>query len=387
MKKAVSMTAMLLTITVCSPAWSADDDRVSVDARYRAESVADDDLPQNSLASTLRLRLGFLTPQQRGLRGFVEFEGIRQIGHASYNSTANDMTDFPVVADPADTELNQAWVGWQRDDAEMQVGRQRINMADQRFIGAVGFRQNEQTFDAAMLRLTAAGGRLQLGYLSQVNRVFGAHHPNPALAVTDTETSVFDYERPFGDVTAGAYLHFMAFPDAPATSHRNTGIRAAGKHGALDWRAEYALQRAFRDGASLIDADYYRIDLGWSFEATRFGLTREVLAGNGRYAFQTPLATLHAFNGATDKFTATPPGGLIDDVLAMTGSLEQLKYGAAIHRFRSDSGSLDYGREYGAWLALPAGQHFESRLEVASYAARSLAADTLKIWFTITARY
>lgn len=387
MRFAVSLTAMLLTIMAYNPAWSADDDRISVDARYRAESVADDALPEDSLASTLRLRLGFLTPRQRGWQGFVEFEGTRHIGHANYNSTANDMADYPIVADPEDTELNQAWVAWKRDDAEMQIGRQRINMANQRFIGAVGFRQNEQTFDAAMFRLAAAGGQLQLGYLSQVNRIFGAHHPNPALAATATETSVFDYERPFGDVTAGAYLHLMAFPDAPATSHRNTGIRATGKHGALDWRAEYAVQRAFRDGASLIDADYYRIDLGWTFEATHFGLTREALAGNGRYAFQTPLATLHAFNGATDKFTVTPPGGLIDDALEMTGSLEHLKYGAAVHRFRSDSGSLDYGREYGAWLALPVGQHFESRLEVASYAARSFAADTLKIWFTITARY
>jgi hypothetical protein len=66
------------------------------------------------------------------------------------------------------------------------------------------------------------------------------------------------------------------------------------------------LQRPYRDGASIIDADYYRIDLGWSIDALHLGLMREVLAGNGRYAFQTPLATLHAFNGATDKFPMTP---------------------------------------------------------------------------------
>jgi hypothetical protein len=52
------------------------------------------------------------------------------------------MTGYPVIADPEDTELDQAYVVWEGDGDAMFIGRQRINMANQRFIGAVGFRQN-----------------------------------------------------------------------------------------------------------------------------------------------------------------------------------------------------------------------------------------------------
>jgi hypothetical protein len=179
----------------------------------------------------------------------------------------------------------------------------------------------------------------------------------------------------------------MGFPDARATSHRNTGLRLAAKHGALDWRAEYALQQPYRGGGAIIDATYRRIDLGWTIDTLRLGFTREVLAGDGQYAFQTPLATLHAFNGATDKFTTTPPGGLVDDAVSVTGQADRFKYGAAAHRFRSDSGSVDYGRELAAWITLPIGEHLESRLELAGYSADSFAADTLKMWFTLSSRY
>ena len=38
----------------------------------------------------------------------------------------------------------------------------------------------------------------------------------------------------------------------------------------------------------------------------------ERLEGNGTVALQTPLATLHAFNGWADKFLSTPANGLRD---------------------------------------------------------------------------
>src|SRR5690606_2320788 len=112
-------------------------------------------------------------------------------------------------------------------------------------------------------------------------------------------------------VTAGSYLHLMSFPDTPATSHRNLGLRAQAKHGRFDWRAEYALQRPFGRGSQINEASYYRFDFGWDLDLIRIGLVREVLGGDGSYAFQTPLATLHAFNGTTDKFGVTPPGGIV----------------------------------------------------------------------------
>jgi len=365
----------------------AEGEGFEIDARYRMESVRDDSLPDDAFASTLRLRLGYLSPERRGWQGLLEFEDVRQLGGGSYNSTANGVSGSPVVADPEDTELNQAWVRWQSDDRSVQLGRQRINIANQRFIGAVGFRQNEQTFDAAMLLSHAFGGSLQAGYIARVNRIFGAHHPDPELAVTDTQSTLFDYERGFGRVVAGAYAQLMNFPDSPETSHRNIGIRVQAEHGRLDWRAEYTSQRHFKDGARSIDAAYYRLDLGWDFDAIHAGLMREVLGGDGAYSFQTPFATLHGFNGATDKFTETPPGGLVDDALHFNGGHALWQYGAALHRFTSDTGSIHYGDELAAWATRSINEHLNVGLEIADYSADAFAADTLKIWFSLNVRY
>jgi hypothetical protein len=238
-----------------------------------------------------------------------------------------------------------------------------------------------------MLELPASGGSLQLGFISQVNRIFGAHHPDGVLAVTDTRTLLLDYERTFAGVVAGSYAHLIELPDSPAASHRNIGIRVGAKHGRFDWRAEIASQDDYRDGAKHIDADYHRIDLGWGFDAIHLGVVREVLDGDGTYSLQTPFATLHAFNGATDKFAMTPPGGLVDDAVQLLGNHEGWEYGAAFHRFKADAGSVHYGDELAAYAVRPVGEDLSLRLEIADYSADSFAEDTLKVWFTLQARF
>lgn len=359
---------------------------VSGDLRYRLESVSDDAFAEDALASTLRLRLGYATPEWQAWRAFIEFEDVQAFGATDYNSTANGKTAYPVVADPEDTELNQAYVGRALADGLLRVGRQRINLANQRFFGAVGFRQNEQTFDAALIDVPALGGRTQLAYIDRVNRVFGEHHPVDALADTDTRTVMLGHERVIVGVTAAAYAHFIELPDSPAASHRNLGIRAGARQGALDWRVEYASQDEYADAAG-IDADYFRVDAGWDFGKFHVGVLREVLGGDGNYAFQTPFATLHAFNGATDKFLVTPVNGLVDDAIQLRAGSGAWKYGAAWHRFTADVGSAAYGTEMNAFVARPLGKYFDLRLELANYSADTFAADTRKAWFTLHAAF
>lgn len=355
---------------------------VSGDVRYRLESVSDDAYAEDALASTLRLRLGYATPTWLSWQAFIEFEDVHAPGADDYNSTANGMTAYPVVADPEDTELNQAYIGRAFADGLLRVGRQRINNANQRFFGAVGFRQNEQTFDAVLLDVPVLGGRTQLAYIDRVNRVFGAHHPLDALADTDTGTVLLDHERELAGVTVGAHAHLIELPDTPAASHRNLGVRAGAGHGAFDWRIEVATQEDYAD-ATGVDADYLRVDAGWRVGALHVGVFHEVLGGDGDYAFQTPFATLHAFDGATDKFLVTPLNGLVDDAIQLQGDAGVFKYGLAMHRFTADAGSARYGTEIGAFLARPLGEHLDLRFEFADYAADTFAADTRKAWFTL----
>src|SRR3546814_18226061 len=53
------------------------------------------------------------------------------------------------------------------------VGRQRINLDDQRFVGSVGWRQNEQTFDAARLESTFGPVQVDATYAWSNRTIYG----------------------------------------------------------------------------------------------------------------------------------------------------------------------------------------------------------------------
>jgi hypothetical protein len=81
----------------------------------------------------------------------------------------------------------------------------------------------------------------------------------------------------------------------------------------------------------------------------------EHLGGNGARSLQTPLATLHAFNGWADKFVVTPAGGLEDRYFGAGGKFGRgsyagkLNWAVAWHNYSADIGG-NYGREWARHL-------------------------------------
>ena len=68
------------------------------------------------------------------------------VGNERYNSTINGLTQHPVVADPASTEINQSYLSYKGlADTILKYGRPVIIYDNHRFVGNVGWRQNEQT--------------------------------------------------------------------------------------------------------------------------------------------------------------------------------------------------------------------------------------------------
>ena len=125
------------------------DGKVDIDLRYRYEHVEQAGFDRDANASTLRLRLGFGTGLYHGFSAYLDFEVLRTIGADNYNSTANGKVEFPVVPDPEDEEVNQAYLAYSAPrQTVFRLGRQRITLDNQRFVGNVGWRQLEQTFDA-----------------------------------------------------------------------------------------------------------------------------------------------------------------------------------------------------------------------------------------------
>ncbi len=97
-----------------------------------------------------------------------------------YNDTLgfNGLEPFPVVADPENIELNRAQISYLVDGTGVTVGRQRINLGNQRFVGSVGWRQNEQTFDAVRGQLKAGVVSFDATYAISQRTIFGTDSPN-----------------------------------------------------------------------------------------------------------------------------------------------------------------------------------------------------------------
>jgi len=395
---ALGLALLVAATLVPATTWAGDDDAKGLwgalkggepnfDLRYRFERVDQDGPLRNAKASTARLRLGYRTGSYHGVSAFAEFEGTTYLGADSYNSTDNGQGEFATVADPRDSELNQAYFAYQAPKwVSLKAGRQRIKLGNDRFVGNVGWRQNEQTFDA----FTAEGTFFEdldvtVGYINNVNKIFGEHHSDHSKADMDISMPFLNasYEMVCGTVTA--YAHFLENEDARLTSHRNLGVRYAGKHEFSDdfhlhYAAEYANQSDYKDAPSSVDADYYLAEVGVTAWGVTPKLGYEVLGGDGTYGFATPLATLHAFNGWTDQFLNTPPEGIKDLYLSVMYKLKAWKLLGVYHDFSADDGGMDYGDELGILAARTFKKHYGVGVKYAMFDGDDGMADVDKLW-------
>ena len=116
--------------------------------RYRFAAVNQDGLPENASASTLQTLLGYKTATVSGVSAYVQFRNVSNIGSENYNNTINGRTTYPVVADPTSTEVDQAYIRFSAsDNVALTAGRRKLQWGNQRFISALGWRQNNRSFD------------------------------------------------------------------------------------------------------------------------------------------------------------------------------------------------------------------------------------------------
>lgn len=386
-----SLICAAMAMTAQSTFATEQDWQTTIDLRYRVELVDQDGFDRDATASTLRLRAGLSSPEWSGLSFGAMVHGNRSVFSSSFNSTANGKTQYPVVADPDDENLSHAWLRYRAGEHfETTIGRQRIVEDNHRFIGHVGFRQLEQTFDAATLVWQpAAGWQIDLRYLDKAHRIFGPDNPNPLLAEADLDAWMGTLTHVMNHATLAVYAHRLMFDDRPA-SHANLGVRLTGSlpagHG-LDYRIEYARQEGLRELSTVSDQNYIHLRLGQGLEQWHWFAGHERLEGDGHYAFQTPLATLHAHNGWSDQFLTTPAAGLIDTYVALGTRFGEWNGLIKLHDFRSDQGSSRYGNEYGAMIARPLLENLSVEAKLAWFDASEGRGDVTKVWLTLAGHW
>jgi hypothetical protein len=368
--------------------------RPIVDLRLRLEDVEQEGLPEEADATTLRARLGFETGKAWNTALLAEGEFVWPLT-TDYNSTLNGKTQFPVVADPESYEVNRLQlVNTSLADTTVTIGRQRIIHDEHRFVGNVGWRQNEQTFDALrIVNQSAKHLNVDLTYLNQVNRVFGKDSPVGRYA-GDSYLANAAYQFALGKLTAFAYL--LDFNEAPSDSSSTVGARFWGEHalgkGKLSGQATFARQHEYADNPLDYRDDYYQAELIGTLNAWSAGFGVEVLEGDGVRGFSTPIATLHLYQGWADKFLTTPADG-IRDVYATAKfarkpfrMLDSVAAVATFHEFAAERGSTDYGSELD--LQLQAKWHrWIGIVKYADYRADRFATDTDKLWIQVELSY
>lgn len=361
------------------------------DVRLRYEAVDQDGFSDEAQALTARIRAGFEAPILPETRFLVDFEHVEAITH-DYNSTTNGKTGFPVVPDPETTELNRLQLtNTSLADTTVTLGRQRIVHGDAWFVGNVGWRQNEQTFDALRIVNTSVEGlRVDATYIDQVNRIFGEDSPagrwdSSSVLLTADYTPKLEA----AEMTVSGFAYLLDFEDAPAASSTTLGIALSARRGSFHASGRYALQQDYGDQPVSYDAGYYQVEAGFSHAGFSAAAGLEVLGSDdGVQAFQRPLATLHKFNGFADVFLNTPANGLEDTyvtaayVTKKAGPADKLKLAASYHDFSADTGGSRHGSEIDLVASAQFGR-FTALAKFADYQADEYAGDRQKLWLSI----
>ncbi|MCC7197916.1 MAG: alginate export family protein, partial [Gammaproteobacteria bacterium] len=324
------LVAGMLSVTAAAqaaePGKFFSDGKAGFDLRYRFETVDQDGILEEAEASTLRMRMTLSSGVVAGFSGVAEVDDVETVFSDDYNSTRNGKTQYPQVADPTGFDLNQLYVQYAGlPKTVVRLGRQRIKLDNERFIGGVAWRQNEQTFDAFLVENKGLSKTtLTYGYIDEVRRIFGPDDGSPPASL-DAAAHVLNARvagLPIGNFTA--YDYYLDIETQPQLASNTVGMRLDGSRkitptASFTYALEYARQTDVGDNPAQIDAYYSLLEIGAKVGAVGVNAGYEVLSGEaGTYsatlnpAFQTPLATLHKFQGWADKFLTTPSAGIRD---------------------------------------------------------------------------
>ncbi|HFB66348.1 MAG TPA: hypothetical protein ENJ60_12490 [Aeromonadales bacterium] len=358
-------------------AFSEGDAHVAL--RYRYENVDQANFADTADLSAVRFRLNFQTKSVSDFSAFFEADHLAQVWDTDYNSKLNGNTAFPVIADPMYTEMNQAYISYTGiKNTTVKYGRQRINLDNQRFVGGVGWRQNEQTYDGVTIVNTGIKDTtVVFASLYNVNNILGGNlskGQHNILNVTYKGLGI-------GAITGYGYL-LENISDT-------YGIRLKGSQKVskmdLGYELEYATQET--DNTASISTDYYLLEASLGNKSFTGKVGYEVHTAKNGVSFQTPLGTNHKFNGWADKFLAIQGDGMEDTYFGAIIPFSGMKLSAFYHDFAAENSSRNFGTEFDIALSKKFNKTYGLLLKYASYSAKDFSSDTDKLWIQFTANF
>lgn len=369
MKKiTLSAVAILSLASTFTATLSASDDftlfsnaKVNGEVRPRYEYVDDaSNTRDKANAYTVRATLGLETTLLGIDALSLKLDGttVQTLGATGYeDATADANKRYDRVVDPEQTRLTQGYLHYKMGATAVKVGRQLVNHDTQRFIGSVDWRQMPQSLDAVSVTNTSIAGLSLYGaYVYSYATIFKE-------ATQKSESVLLHADYKVNDMLKITAYDYMLSLEKNQFAADTMGVALSGDIPAaaakVAYRAEYAKQTdaTFKTTTTNLklenDATYYDLEAMATMMGVSVGVGYEFLSGtsgsDGKTKFQTPLATLHKFNGTADKFLITPKGGIADTSVSLGYGAKDL--GNAMityHDFKTDvamSGKSNLGSE------------------------------------------
>jgi len=361
--------------TLGASAYETEYGNAYADIKLRYESNDTEGGTDAATAVITDAALGFETKDYEGFKALVEYEVVLPL----VDEYAPEDPTFDPVADPEVKEWNRAQISYKKDGIGAVIGRQRIILDGARFVGNVGWRANEQTFDAATLTYSKDDLSLHYSFIDQVNGIlpkFDADTTNHLLNA--------GYKVGTGKISAYAYLLENDDTDAFLDTY---GVSYTGSTMADDIKVIYSAEFATQSNDD-VDATYFALEGGAVVSGVTLALGNETLGSDdGTYGFQTPLATKHKFNGWADKFLKTPDSGLSDTYVKAATKVKGVKLVGFYHMFDAVEGSEDLGSELDLLAVKKIDKTFTVGAKAAFYTAGDNGADTTKMWLWGQAKF
>lgn len=380
-----------------APENSVNGDKLQIkpmlDMRLRFESVDQGALEADAV--TLRVRAGAeakLGPISLLAEGEATVAAVNDYNAFPFPLPGNRQwrPEYAVVADPENLELNRLQLQYKSKAATATLGRQRVALDDQRWVGSVGWRQNEQTFDA--VRGEAKLGQVALDFTYSIaQRTTSGEYAGPRTRL-DGDFVFAGISAKLGPVDGKLFAYLLDYDETfflANSSQTYGGFLAAalpiGPKIKLALRASYARQFDYADNPFDYAADYWSFDAGTTLAGFNLAAGWEQLGSDNGSAAQSPMASRHKFNGWTDLFLTIPAAGLEDEWVSVGRKFDGVKLlpglnaNITFHQFDSDVGDVEYGTEWDASVGFKLGK-VGVLLKYADYSARGFGMDTRKVW-------
>lgn len=395
----------LLAATLASPAL-AEELTVTplVDARLQIEYDEVDSLPETSQAATLRIRSGAAVARGRLA---VRVEGQANIALVDdYADGLNGLTDRPIIPDPENLALYQAYVRYAAPGRiTATIGRQEIEYDDARFVGTAPIRQNAQSFDAARINWSGVEGlTVDVAYAWSFRTIWGSDGTGASPEAVSGDNIFVNIAARTGIGTLTGFIYYADLASVEARSFekssetyglRLTGTRPVGAGVKLAYLASYARQFDHADNPNDYAADFVALEATAIMDRWSLGAGFEMLGadeGIPLASFQTPFSSGVKFLGLAGRFLPTPPDGVRDYYghaqfrAGTIGPLGDVSFKAVLHHFTSDRLVRSYGSEFNLLATGKLGPSLLT-LRYADYRESGFSADTKRFMLQLEWKY